>query len=156
MFSMDNNHTKLTKMRNRSEAQKLGLFLGIFVFMVEITNRWWIRGNQKLLIPYDVGSSRGMAWSSRIWWIGEGIRGGGRRTRWTRQGESIQTHAHTPSGYSRGPESPTQIQSNHKKRHKGRILVERSNSKPNGRIERVKRSRLLELQSKSVELDRVQ
>ena len=71
------------------------------------------------------------------------------------RGKSIQTHAHTPSGYSRGPESPTQIQSNHKKRHKGRILMERSNSKPNGRIERVKRSRLLELQSKRVALDRI-
>ena len=63
---------------------------------------------------------------------------------------------HMPSGYSRGPESPTQIQSNHKKRHKGRILVERSNSKPNGRIERLKRPRLLEFQSKRVALGRVQ
>ena len=77
-------------------------------------------------------------------------------TRMNTRGKSIQTHAHTLSGYSRGPESPTQIQSNHKKRHKGRILVERSNSKPNGRIERLKRSRLLELQSKRVALDRVQ
>ena len=70
--------------------------------------------------------------------------------------ELIQTHAHMLFGYSRRPESPSQIQSNHKKRHKGRILVERSNSKPNGRIERLKRSRLLELQSKRVALDRVQ
>ena len=91
--------------------------------------------------------------------IGEGIRGGSdehdEHTRGN-QGKSIQTHAHTPSGYSRGPESPTQIQSNHKKRHKGRILMERSNSKPIGRMKRLKRPRLLELQGKRVALDRVQ
>ena len=39
---------------------------------------------------------------------------------------------------------------------KGRILEERSNSKPNGRMKRLKRSRLLELQGKRVALDRVQ
>ena len=94
--------------------------------------------------------------------IGEGIRGGGdehdehdEHTKGNR-GKSIQTHTHTPSGYSRGPESPTQIQSNHKKRHKGRILMERSNSKPIGRMKRLKRPRLLELQGKRVALGRVQ
>ena len=137
--------------REIDPRHEIGLFLGIFEFMVEITNRWWICGNQKLLIPYDASSSRRLARSSRIRWIGEGIREEERWTQWTRRtrGENreglIQTHAHTPSGYSRGPESSTQIQSNHKKRHKGRILEERSNSKPNGRMERLKRSRLLEL-----------
>ena len=35
-----------------------------------------------------------------------------------------RTHTHTSSGYSRGPESPTQIQSNHKKDTNGRICGE--------------------------------
>ena len=43
-------------------------------------------------------------------------------TRMNTRGKSIQTHEHTPSGHSRGPESPTQIQSNHKKDTIGRIL----------------------------------
>ena len=40
--------------------------LGIFEFMVEITNQGRIRGNQKLLIPYDVNQVLRLARSSRI------------------------------------------------------------------------------------------
>ena len=63
------------------------------------------------------------------------------------KGKTIETHTNmfpvTPAGLNHPPKSnqPT-------KKTKGRILVEKLDSKPNGRIEREKRPRLVELQAK--------
>ena len=56
---MDQNHNQLTKSRDRSKS-KLGNIFGIFEFMVDMGERSQIRGNQKLLIPVDMGSLVGL------------------------------------------------------------------------------------------------
>ena len=65
---MDQNLQKRIKITDRSKST-LGLFLVEIFEFGQITQNWWleieIRGNQKLLIPYDVGKARGLARSDR-------------------------------------------------------------------------------------------
>ena len=57
---MDQNHEKLIKSRDRSKSKLGKFFFGIFEFMVDMGERSQIRGNQKLLIPVDMGSLVGL------------------------------------------------------------------------------------------------
>ena len=66
---MDQNLQKRIKITDRSKMRIGAIFGGIFEFG-QNTQNWWLEielhGNQKLLIPYDAGSTRWLARSSRI------------------------------------------------------------------------------------------
>ena len=64
------------------------------------------------------------------------------------KGKRIQTHTNTFPVTPAGPNHPPKSNQPTRKDQRGRILVGELDSKPNGRIEREKRPRLVELQAK--------
>ena len=80
-------------------------------------------------------------------------------TKNTRRGIGVKQYKHTHTRLPVTPADPNHPPKSNQTTRKDtrvKILMERSNSKPNGRMERLKRPRLLELQGKRVALGRVQ